>query len=196
MFSQIFWLHRNTFECFAMFRAQFSTYFSVKSSCVLLTREEMVISPRARNFSQCFFFKSTLSVLRCTSHCVRLKHYYSVDFTWGQKKYSDTFFHLADFSNPKTCEMTKIQNCNLRFDEKSASVKICQWTEILGILESIWKSNAWMDPLEKKNLLYQFLFYCLQVNLFSPWIAFLLKISMNQNFFAKSKSQLVKIVSN
>ena len=48
MFSQIFWLHCNTFECFAMFRVQFSTFFSVKSSCALVTREEMVISSQAR----------------------------------------------------------------------------------------------------------------------------------------------------
>ena len=50
LFSRIFWLHRNTFECFATFRVQFSTFFSVKSSCALLTWQEMVISPRARNF--------------------------------------------------------------------------------------------------------------------------------------------------
>ena len=48
MFSRIFWLHCNTFECFAMFRVQFSTFFSVKSSCALVTREEMVISSQAR----------------------------------------------------------------------------------------------------------------------------------------------------
>ena len=50
LFSWIFWLHRNTFECFATFRVQFSTFFSVKSSCAILTWQEMVISPRARNF--------------------------------------------------------------------------------------------------------------------------------------------------
>ena len=137
-----------------------------------------------------------LWLCHCTLHPSGTLLFCGLHMMIWQKKYSDTFFHLADFSNPKTCEMTKIQNCNLWFDEKSASVEICHWTEILGIFESIWKSNAWMDPLEKKNLLYQFLFYCLQVKLFSLWIAFLLKISMNQNFFAKSKSQLVKIVSN
>ena len=88
------------------------------------------------------------------------------DLTENFCRYFFSFYR--DCSNQKTCEMTKIQNCNLQFDKKSASVQICQWTEILGIFESIWKSNAWMNPLEKKNLLYQFLFYCLQVKLFSP----------------------------
>jgi hypothetical protein len=42
---------------------------------------------------------------------------------------------------------------------------------ILSALKSIWRSNAWMDPLEN-FILYQFLVYFLQVNLFSLWIAY------------------------
>ena len=60
--------------------------------------------------------------------------------------------------------------------------------------KSIWRPNAWMDSLEKRILLYQFLFYCLQVKLFSPWIAFFsLKISMNQTFLQKANHNLSRL---
>ena len=39
----------------------------------------------------------------------------------------------------------------------------------------IWKPNAWMDLHEIKNLLYQFLFYFLQIKLFSPLMASMIK---------------------
>ena len=81
------------------------------------------------------------------THCVLLEHYYSVYFPWWfDRKIS--FFSVLE----KNREMTKIQNCTLQFDEKTASVEFCQravWTEInLEPLEvkrmdgSSWKKNS------------------------------------------------------
>ena len=36
------------------------------------------------------------------------------------------FSHFTVNQNEKTCQMTEIQNCTLRFDKKTASVEFCQ----------------------------------------------------------------------
>ena len=62
--------------------------------------------------------------------------------------------------------------------------------------KSIWKPNPCMDPLEKKNLLYQNLLYFLQGKSFSPWMACFNSYFNDLRFFSKGKSKLVKIVNN
>ena len=86
-----------------------------------------------------------------------------------QKKICKYFFYFADCSNPKNLWNDKSSKLHFAIWWKNASIEFCQWTEIWGqIFRWTWKSNAWMDLLEKTNLLYQFLFYFLQVKLFSP----------------------------
>ena len=89
---------------------------------------------------------------------------------------AETFFHFTETAlTHKTCEMTKIQNCTLQLDKKTVSVdfrqRACLDWDLRQIFKSIWRSNTWMDPIDFFFLLYQFLFYFLQVKLFLPWIA-------------------------
>jgi len=88
------------------------------------------------------------SLLVGNTHCVLLKHYYSVDFPWWfDRKIS--FFSLLRKTwklEKKSCQMTIC---------KSA---ICDLTEKLlpsnfVVFKSIWRPNAWMDTLEISFLL-------------------------------------------
>ena len=77
--------------------------------------------------------------------------------------------------------------------QKNASVEFRQHAQIFKL---IWRSNPWMDPLEKNILLHYFLLYFMQVLSFSPWMAcFNLNVT-DLNFFHKSKAKLVKFVAN
>jgi hypothetical protein len=44
--------------------------------------------------------------------------------------------------------MTKVQNCTLQFDEKTASVDFVKVQSGVRFGRPIWKPNAWLDPLE------------------------------------------------
>ena len=94
------------------------------------------------------------------AHCVLLKHYYSVDFPWWFDRKLVSLVSSAKLGNwkEKSCQMTEIQNCTLWFDRKTVSVEFCQLAVLDWDFISIWKPNPCMDPLEKKILLYQFLF--------------------------------------
>ena len=65
----------------------------------------------------------------------------------------------------------KLLNGILWFDEKTAFVEFCQQVCLTQIFKSIWGSNPWMNLLEKKITLYQFLFYFLQIKLLLLWMA-------------------------
>ena len=94
------------------------------------------------------------------SHYVLLKHYYSVDFQWWFDRKLVSLVSSAKLGNckKKSCQMAEIQNCTLLFDRKTVSVEFCQLAVLDWDFISIWKPNPCMDPLEKKILLYQFLF--------------------------------------
>ena len=84
--------------------------------------------------------------------------FWNINIQWTShddltEKSAKTFFSFyRDCSDPKTREMTKIQNCTLQFDKKTVSVnfrqRACLDWDLGQIFKSIWKSNAWMDPLE------------------------------------------------
>ena len=78
---------------------------------------------------------------------------------------------------------------------------ICDLTEKLlasnfVIFKSIWRPNAWMDPLEICFLLYQFLIYFLQEKSFSPWMACFKSNVNDLDCVSTDKSKIIKIVAN
>ena len=110
-----------------------------------------------------------------TTHCVVLKHYYSVDFPWWFDRKIGFFSFLRKVVKWQTlkaalCYLTK-KLVSLVFSAKLVkwqNVKLhfviwqknCLFLTLLDdqIFRSFWKSNPWMNLLEKKILLYQFLF--------------------------------------
>ena len=102
------------------------------------------------------------------THCVILEHYYSVDFPWW---FHRNFFCLSIVKsnwknswNQSVKKVTQViwQNCF------AGALK-----NVSKTFTSIWRPNAWMDSLETKSLLYQFLlkscliFFC-QIIMGSP----------------------------
>ena len=59
----------------------------------------------------------------------------------------------------KSCQMTEIQNCTLWFDRKTVSVEFCQLAVLDWDFNSIWKPNPFMDPLEKKSIVSEFILF-------------------------------------
>ena len=95
------------------------------------------------------------------SHCVRLEHYYSVDFPWWFDR-EMSFFSLlsktADnmmIGNKKVVkwQIFKTAFCDLTENWFCWILSACGWD-----FRSIWKPNPCMDPIEIFFLLYQFLF--------------------------------------
>ena len=84
------------------------------------------------------------------THCVLLKHYYSVDFPWFDIKLV-SLVSSAKLGNwkKKVVPMTEIQNCTLWFDRKTVFVEFCQLEVLEWDFISIWKPNPCMDSLEK-----------------------------------------------
>ena len=120
------------------------------------------------------------------THCVILEHYYSVDFPWW---FHRNFFCLSIVKsnwknswNQSVKKVTQViwQNCF------AGALK-----NVSKTFTSIWRPNAWMDSLEKRILLYQFLLYLLQLKSFSRWMACFNSNVNDLNFLSKSSSKLV-----
>jgi hypothetical protein len=92
------------------------------------------------------------------THCVLLKHYYSVEFPWWFDR------KISFFS--KTCEMAKCKATLCDLTEKLFVSNFIRWPN----LHSGSQIHGWIF-LKKKFLLYQFLFWFLQDKSFSPWMA-------------------------
>ena len=52
--------------------------------------------------------------------------YITIQWTSHDDLTEKYFSHFTVNQNEKTCQMTEIQNCTLRFDKKTASVEFCQ----------------------------------------------------------------------
>ena len=121
------------------------------------------------------------------AHCVFLEHYYSVDFPcWFDRKL---------VSLVSSAKHVKCQNVKLPFVIWQKNW-LCLTSLDDQIFKSFWKPNPWMNLLEKKILLYQFLFYFLQVKSFPPWMACFNSNINDLEFVTKEKLKLVKIVAN
>ena len=97
------------------------------------------------------------------AHWVILEHYYSMDFTWWfDRKIS--FFSIISKTAEKFVNWQQFKAALFGLTEK----KLLPSNKTFKLM---WRSNAWMDPLEKNTLLYQFLLYFLQVKSFPPWMA-------------------------
>ena len=92
---------------------------------------------------------------------------------WQKNLQTFFIFQYGD-QKGKTCQMTGIKNCTLQFDKKMLPLNFVSmqlWTGISlkSSNESGSQIHAWI--LLKKILLYQNLFYFLQGQSFSPWMA-------------------------
>ena len=106
---------------------------------------------------------------------------------WGLTKFDgSSFFVKSQSAVINFCHLTSFYCWYHHFTE----------TVLAQIFKSIWRSNAWMDPLEIFFLLYQFLLYFLQFKSFPPWMACFNSNINDLDFVPKDKSKLVKIVAN
>ena len=94
-----------------------------------------------------------------------------------------------------SAKLVKWQNIRLHFVIWQKNC-LCLTSLDDQIFKSFWKPNPWMNLLEKKILLYQFLFYFLQVKSFPPWMACFNSNINDLDFVTKEKLKLVKIVAN
>ena len=105
---------------------------------------------------------------RLSTHYLLLKHYYSVDFPWFDRKICRDFFHFTVWWL-KRKNLLNDRNSKLHFAiwQKNCFYWILS-TSSSGLRfctnQSIWKPNPCMDPFGKK-------IYFLQGKSFSPWMA-------------------------
>ena len=110
-----------------------------------------------------------------SSHCVLLELYYSTDFPWQfDRKMTKSLITWWLEKKVVKWQFFKSALCNLTQKLLLLNFVSMQFlTEISNQSGSQIPSlpNPFMDPLEKKNLFYQNLFYFLQGKSFPPWMA-------------------------
>ena len=91
-----------------------------------------------------------------------------------------------------SAKLVKWQNVKLQFGIWQKNW-LCLTSFDDQIFKSFWKPNPWMNLLEKKILLYQFLFYFLQFKFLPPWMA-CFNWNINDLDFDLSRLRLIEAI--